>query len=221
MFKTSTGIYLTIGNIPSTNHSLNYAGLSVEMHRILILPDIRPDIRCRPDIRPDFQLNIQISCKIWNNQGHQMYQRFFFSRTYHIAFLHQSSNGSRRQFFEILWIYMVIYRYRYSIWPDIRLFLVSGIRPNIRQVKSGIQPDTGTGYKKRPGYPAGRISSASRVVSFVTNVSFGRDAPPPSPFWMDICLMSKPNLSSAKILSMCVAVLKISVSVLIVVPVLF
>jgi hypothetical protein len=35
----------------------------------------------------------------------------------------------------------------YSIWPDvrpdIRLFSVSGIRPDIRQVKSGIRPDTG------------------------------------------------------------------------------
>jgi hypothetical protein len=30
-----------------------------------------------------------------------------------------------------------------SIWPDIRLFSVSGIRPDIRQVKFGIQPDTG------------------------------------------------------------------------------
>jgi hypothetical protein len=31
----------------------------------------------------------------------------------------------------------------WSIWPDIRirLFSVSGIRPDIRQVKSGIRPD--------------------------------------------------------------------------------
>jgi hypothetical protein len=36
-----------------------------------------------------------------------------------------------------------------SIWPDIWLFSVSGIR----QIKSGIRPDTG--YKKRPDYPAG------------------------------------------------------------------
>jgi hypothetical protein len=34
------------------------------------------------------------------------------------------------------------------IWPDILLFLVSGIRPDIRQVKSGIWLDAG--YKKRP-----------------------------------------------------------------------
>jgi hypothetical protein len=38
-----------------------------------------------------------------------------------------------------------------SLWPDIRLFSVSGIRPDIRQLKSGIRSDTG--YKKRPDYP--------------------------------------------------------------------
>jgi hypothetical protein len=36
----------------------------------------------------------------------------------------------------------------YSTWPDIQLFSVSGIRLDIRQVKSGIRPDTGN--KKRP-----------------------------------------------------------------------
>jgi hypothetical protein len=41
----------------------------------------------------------------------------------------------------------------FSIWPDIRLFSVSGIQLDIRQVKSGIRPDTG--YLKRPDYPAG------------------------------------------------------------------
>jgi hypothetical protein len=35
---------------------------------------------------------------------------------------------------------------RILILPDIRLFSASGIRPDIRQVKSGIRPDTG--YKK-------------------------------------------------------------------------
>jgi hypothetical protein len=34
-----------------------------------------------------------------------------------------------------------------------------GIRLDIRRVKSSIRPDTG--YKKRPDYPAGRISGAS------------------------------------------------------------
>jgi hypothetical protein len=42
-----------------------------------------------------------------------------------------------------------------SIWPDILLFSVSGIQPDIRQVKSVIWPDTG--YKKQDirlaGYP--------------------------------------------------------------------
>jgi hypothetical protein len=45
-----------------------------------------------------------------------------------------------------------------SIWPDIQpdmwLFSVSGIRRDIRQDKSCIQPDTG--YKKRPDYLVGR-----------------------------------------------------------------
>jgi hypothetical protein len=38
----------------------------------------------------------------------------------------------------------------YSIWPDIRVFSVpvSGIRPDIRHVKSCIRLNTGTGYKK-------------------------------------------------------------------------
>jgi hypothetical protein len=44
-----------------------------------------------------------------------------------------------------------------SILPDIRLFSVSGIRPDIRHVKSGIRLDTG--YKK--GGLSGRISGAS------------------------------------------------------------
>jgi hypothetical protein len=39
-----------------------------------------------------------------------------------------------------------------SILPDIQLFLVSGIRPDIRQFKSSIRVDTG--HKKRPDYPA-------------------------------------------------------------------
>jgi hypothetical protein len=34
----------------------------------------------------------------------------------------------------------------FSMWPDIRLFSVSGIRPDVRQVNYGIRPDTG--YKK-------------------------------------------------------------------------
>jgi hypothetical protein len=46
-----------------------------------------------------------------------------------------------------------------GIRPDIRLFSVSGIRPDIRQVKSGIQPHTG--YKKKAGLSAGLISGAS------------------------------------------------------------
>jgi hypothetical protein len=36
---------------------------------------------------------------------------------------------------------------------DIRLFSLSGIRPDIRQLESGIRPDTG--YQKRPDNPAG------------------------------------------------------------------
>jgi hypothetical protein len=52
----------------------------------------------------------------------------------------------------------------YSIWPDIWLFSLSGIRLDIRQVKSGIRLDirqvksdirTDTGYYKRPDYAAG------------------------------------------------------------------
>jgi hypothetical protein len=48
--------------------------------------------------------------------------------------------------------------------------LFSGIRPDIRPVRSGIRPDTG--YRKRPdypaGYPAGRISGASLKIKFST-----------------------------------------------------
>jgi hypothetical protein len=44
-------------------------------------------------------------------------------------------------------------------WPDIQLdiwaFSISGIRPDIRQVKSSIRPDTGCTVNKRPDYPAG------------------------------------------------------------------
>jgi hypothetical protein len=40
-----------------------------------------------------------------------------------------------------------------SNYPDIRLFLVFGIRPDIRQVKFGIRLDIG--YQKRLDYPAG------------------------------------------------------------------
>jgi hypothetical protein len=64
-------------------------------------------------------------------------------------FLDQSSNDFEKTLLEILCIHMVIS----SIWPDIRLFLVSGIRPNIRQVKSDIRPHIR--YKKRLDYPAG------------------------------------------------------------------
>jgi hypothetical protein len=42
-------------------------------------------------------------------------------------------------------------------WPDIRPFLISGIRPDNRQDKSGIRADTG--YKKAG--LSGRISGAS------------------------------------------------------------
>jgi hypothetical protein len=35
-----------------------------------------------------------------------------------------------------------------SIWPYIRLFSVSGIRPNIRQGKAGTGIRLDTGYKK-------------------------------------------------------------------------
>jgi hypothetical protein len=38
-------------------------------------------------------------------------------------------------------------------YPAIFNFLVSEIRPDMKQVKSSIRPDTG--YKKRPDYPAG------------------------------------------------------------------
>jgi hypothetical protein len=41
----------------------------------------------------------------------------------------------------------------YSIRPDILLFSVSVIRPDVRQVKSGIRPDIG--YNKKPDCPAG------------------------------------------------------------------
>jgi hypothetical protein len=49
----------------------------------------------------------------------------------------------------------------FIIWPDIQLFSVpvSDIRPDMRQVKSGIQPDTG--YK-------GRISGVFLVVTVKT-----------------------------------------------------
>jgi hypothetical protein len=40
-----------------------------------------------------------------------------------------------------------------SGWLDIRPFLLSGFRPDIRQLKSGIRPDNG--FQKRPDYPAG------------------------------------------------------------------
>jgi hypothetical protein len=59
-------------------------------------------------------------------------------------------------FFEILWKDMVIS----PIWPDIHYFYyLSAIPPDIRQVKSSILPDTGTGYKK------GRISGASLILT--------------------------------------------------------
>jgi hypothetical protein len=45
-----------------------------------------------------------------------------------------------------------------SIWPDIQLFAVSGIQPDIRQVKSGIRPDNKKCWIFQPdirtaGYP--------------------------------------------------------------------
>jgi hypothetical protein len=39
--------------------------------------------------------------------------------------------------------------------PDIRLILVPGIRPDIRQVKSGTGISPNPGIKKRPNDPAG------------------------------------------------------------------
>jgi hypothetical protein len=58
----------------------------------------------------------------------------------------------------------------YSILPDIRLFSVYGIRPDIQQVKSGtgIRPDIKKGRIIRPdsrpaGYQTGRISGSSLV----------------------------------------------------------
>jgi hypothetical protein len=43
----------------------------------------------------------------------------------------------------------------YSIWPDIRLFSlqVSGFRPDIRQVESGIRPDIKKGRIVRQDLP--------------------------------------------------------------------
>jgi hypothetical protein len=62
----------------------------------------------------------------------------------------------------------IIYSCISSNKPDICLFSVSGIWPEIRQVISGIRPDTG--YQKSPdvspGYPAGRISGASLAKNY-------------------------------------------------------
>jgi hypothetical protein len=69
----------------------------------------------------------------------------------------------------VLSVNIVIYSIRPDIRPDIWLFSVSGIQPDIQQVKSSIQPDIqqvkssiqpDTGYKKNysAGYPAGWIS---------------------------------------------------------------
>jgi hypothetical protein len=69
----------------------------------------------------------------------------------------------KKMFVEISWINMV----HSSIGPDIRLFSVSGNRPDIRHAKSGIRTDTG--YKKA-GF-SGRISVASLV--FSTGISTG------------------------------------------------
>jgi hypothetical protein len=63
---------------------------------------------------------------------------------------------SRRHFWkfdELIWLSI------YSIWPG-TLFSVSGIRPDIRQAKSSIWPDTG--YNKKAGL-SDRISDASQI----------------------------------------------------------
>jgi hypothetical protein len=68
----------------------------------------------------------------------------------------KSSTDFKTAFLDITRIDMVIS----SIWPDIRVFLVSSITPDIWQVKYGIRPD----IKKWPNYPASRMSDASLLI---------------------------------------------------------
>jgi hypothetical protein len=65
-----------------------------------------------PNIRPDFELDIQMSSKTWNKRRHQMYFKVFFSRTLDKAFfLHQSINGFKTFF----WNLMNWYNYLYNL----------------------------------------------------------------------------------------------------------
>jgi hypothetical protein len=119
------------------------------MHRILILPDIRParypaDLKAGyrisgtgriPDIWPDFSLNIQISIKICKyrkcTNSIRFIEDFLFPNIKHSNFYTKAVTVSRRHF--------------WKFW----------------QVKSGIRP--GTGYKQKAGF-SGRISGASLVI---------------------------------------------------------
>jgi hypothetical protein len=76
--------------------------------------------------------------KIWNYKDNS----FLFPHLKHSI---KAVTVSRTHFWEFLRIIMVIS----SFCPDIRLFSESGIRPDIRQVKSDIRPDTG--YQKLNG----------------------------------------------------------------------
>ena len=170
------------------------------MHRILILPDIRPagypaTLKARyryrisggsriPDIRPDIWSDIRLLRSIFL----QKLKKIMFTLFSSTLFCFSKYATTWKHFFMFERIFLII-------WPDIRLFLISGwpdIRPNIWQVISGIRPDTrhrkrldirpdiqqvisgirpDTGYWKMAGYlakyPASRISGASLYKYFL------------------------------------------------------
>jgi hypothetical protein len=91
--------------------------------------------------KPNIQMSTVVKYEI--NKDIKWIEGFLFPFLQHNILLHQCSNGFKT-FLEILWNDFVVC----AVWPDIR-FSVSGSRPDIWQVKSGIRPEgTGTGYKK-------------------------------------------------------------------------
>jgi hypothetical protein len=142
---------------------VQYIALFLGMHRILILPDIRPagypvNLKAGyqisgltsgegriPDIRPDFQLNIQMCSKIWNKRRHQMCWRFFPPyRTLDIpvVFCYTSKQYWRKHFWkfnELIWLSLQcgqIIRPGYPVHPYLFIYV------NLFKVRKPLVPNS-------------------------------------------------------------------------------
>jgi hypothetical protein len=111
------------------------------MHRILIFPVIMPILK--PDTGTGYPVQagnrIPVSGWIFHstfkclvkyeiNKDIKCIGRFSFPYLQHKIWLHQIRYGYKKTFLEISWNDMNIS----LLWPDIRLFSVSGFRPDIR-----------------------------------------------------------------------------------------